>query len=148
VSPARLAHGLADALRRVLTGFASGDAAPQILDADLELGAEAFSHLLEDELTDGLVLVLDDVHELGKRGPSARFIAALCRLAPAELHLVLVSHAEPPFPIERLRAQGAVLSIDAGMLAFTEDEVGAVLAAELDMGAASSPRNCTSAPVA
>jgi LuxR family maltose regulon positive regulatory protein len=87
--------------------------------------------LLEDELTDGLVLVLDDVHELGKRGPSARFLAALCRLAPAELHLVLVSHAEPPFPVERLRAQGAVLSIDAGMLAFTEDEVGAVLVAEL-----------------
>jgi ATP/maltotriose-dependent transcriptional regulator MalT/DNA-binding SARP family transcriptional activator len=49
---------------------------------------------------------------------------------------VLASRGEPPFPIDRLRGQGQVLEIAGRELAFTVDEVAAMLAAVLDDGAA------------
>ena len=55
----------------------------------------------------------------------------LVRQAPPELHLVLASRDEPPFPIDRLRGQGQVLDIDAAMLTFTENEVAGVVGDEL-----------------
>ena len=42
----------------------------------------------------------------------------IVRQAPPELHLVLASRDEPPFPIDRLRGQGQVLDVDAAMLTF------------------------------
>jgi ATP/maltotriose-dependent transcriptional regulator MalT len=84
---------------------------------------------LEDELADGLALVIDDLHELPRTGASARFVAALARQAPDLLHLVLCGRAEPPFRLERLRGRGEVLSLSAGDLDFTLAEVGDLLAA-------------------
>jgi ATP/maltotriose-dependent transcriptional regulator MalT/DNA-binding SARP family transcriptional activator len=91
---------------------------------------------LEQQLGEELVIVFDDVHELGQGQPSVRLIEELCRQAPVRLHVVLASRLEPPFPIQRLRGQGEVLDVDAAMLAFTEDEVRQLLAAALDADAA------------
>jgi ATP/maltotriose-dependent transcriptional regulator MalT/DNA-binding SARP family transcriptional activator len=82
---------------------------------------------LEKELPENFAFVLDDVHELGRAGPSVRLLEELCRQAPARLHLVLGSRFDPPFPIQRLRGRGEVLDIDAPMLAFDMNEVAAVL---------------------
>jgi DNA-binding SARP family transcriptional activator len=82
---------------------------------------------LEQELDEELALVFDDVHVLGRRGPSVRLLEELCRQAPAHLHVVLSSRLEPPFPIQRLRGRGEVLDLDAGALAFTEDEIAELL---------------------
>lgn len=87
---------------------------------------------LEQELLDDLALVIDDVHELGRKGPAPRLLEQLCREAPARLHLVLASRVEPPFPVQRMRGRGEVLDIDAAMLAFDVDEVAELLASTLD----------------
>jgi ATP/maltotriose-dependent transcriptional regulator MalT/DNA-binding SARP family transcriptional activator len=136
--------GIVDALRLRLPGLTSdissvveGSLGP---DSNELTRAEAFATLLcevlEDELASDLVLVLDDVQEIERGTASARLIEGLCRQAPAGLHLILSSRAEPPFAVERLRGRGQLLEIDGSMLAFSPEEVKALLAAALDGGAA------------
>jgi ATP/maltotriose-dependent transcriptional regulator MalT/DNA-binding SARP family transcriptional activator len=60
-----------------------------------------------------LVLILDDVDVLDPEGPSTAFVDALLRAAPHRLHLVTASRTPPPFPVDRLRAQGQVLELTA-----------------------------------
>jgi ATP/maltotriose-dependent transcriptional regulator MalT/DNA-binding SARP family transcriptional activator len=91
---------------------------------------------LERELDGDFALVLDDVHELGRTSPSARLLEALCRQAPPQLHLVLGTRNEPPFPVQRLRGRGEVLDLDASVLAFDEAEVAELLARMLGDDAA------------
>jgi ATP/maltotriose-dependent transcriptional regulator MalT/DNA-binding SARP family transcriptional activator len=91
---------------------------------------------LEQELHEELVLIFDDVHELGPNGPAVSLLEELCRQTPARLHVVLASRLEPPFPVQRLRGQGEVLDIDAAALAFSEDEVRQLLTAALGEDAA------------
>jgi ATP/maltotriose-dependent transcriptional regulator MalT/DNA-binding SARP family transcriptional activator len=86
---------------------------------------------LHERLPHDLVLVLDDVHELGAAPASARLIDALTRNAPATFHVILASRAEPPFPIERLRGQGQVLELRGAELAFAAGETADLLAAVL-----------------
>ena len=65
-------------------------------------GPEVFSAVvcegMRAGLTHDLVLVLDDVHEIGAAGAAARLIESLCLQAPESLHVVLASRAAPPFP--------------------------------------------------
>ena len=77
--------------------------------------------------------MLDDVHELASAA-SARFLESLCRQAPATLHLVLASRAEPPFAVDRLRGQGQVLELSAADLAFDPAEIESLLGARLGNG--------------
>jgi ATP/maltotriose-dependent transcriptional regulator MalT/DNA-binding SARP family transcriptional activator len=135
---ASLARGLVSALRlrvpalQVGVGAAiEGSRGP---DGDLgELGsADAYAALICAALSAGrgrrdLVLVLDDLHELGADGASARLVESLVRNAPPTLHVVLASRDEPPFPIERLRGQGQVVELTARELAFTTDETRLLL---------------------
>jgi len=93
--------------------------------------AAAVCEALQDRLRRPVALVLDDLHELAPDGAAMRAVEALCRQAPAELHLVLASRAELPFSIDRLRGQGQVLELGGGELAFDAAEVHALLAAEL-----------------
>lgn len=92
-----------------------------------EAVAAHLSEALEVNLTQDLALVLDDVHLLDPAVPSIRLVEGLCRHAPPAFHLLLASRAAVPFPIERLRGRGEVLSIEPGMLAFSRDEVEALL---------------------
>lgn len=98
--------------------------------------AAQLSDSLQEHVPGDLVVVLDDLHELDRRSPAAWFLEALCRNAPAQVHLVLSSRFEPPFPIERLRARGHVLALDPAMLAFSREEVSRLL--ELALGADSA----------
>jgi ATP/maltotriose-dependent transcriptional regulator MalT len=120
ISPPAFAQGLSDALHlELLTEpFAAGAA-----DA---LG-NALAQALDEKLHEDVVLVLDDVHELGNRQESARVLETLVRLGPPELHLVLCTREDLPFPIERLRGQGNVLEIGASMLAFSNEETVGVV---------------------
>ena len=96
-----------------------------------EVFASGLTSALEEQTASEQVLVLDDVHELGREGASVNLLERLVRQAPPELHLVLASRDEPPFPIDRLRGQGQVLDVDAAMLTFTEDEVAGVVGNKL-----------------
>jgi ATP/maltotriose-dependent transcriptional regulator MalT/DNA-binding SARP family transcriptional activator len=105
-------------------------------DGDALLHADAFAGVLCAALADqpgaDLVLVLDDVHEIEAAGASARLVESLCRHAPARLHLVLASRADPPFAVDRLRGQGEVLELSASDLAFAVEEIEALLVASLE----------------
>lgn len=92
--------------------------------------------VLEQELDEDLAVVFDDAHELGRDGPSARLLQELCRQAPPQLHIVLSTRLEPPFPVQRLRGRGEVLDLDAAMLAFDAHEVAELLEVAVDGDAA------------
>jgi LuxR family maltose regulon positive regulatory protein len=72
-------------------------------------------------LTRDLVLVLDDYHVIDDRAIQAGMAFLLDHLPP-QLHLVLVSRADPPLPLARLRARGELVEIRAADLRFSPDE--------------------------
>src|SRR5688500_4000786 len=133
-----LARGLATAVRRRVRLPPDPDPSSS-LGGDEVAHAEAFAgalcQALEEHLEHDLVLVLDDVHELDATSGSVRLIESICRQAPPALHVVLASRAAPPFPIQRLRGQGAVLELDGAALAFSRDETAHALEAALGAGA-------------
>lgn len=141
-SVAHLRRGLAAAIRTRLPEVAAELVEPQGSGTATDdiAGADAFAgqlcDLLAHELRHDVVLVLDDVHELGDARGAARLLEALCRQAPPTVHLVLGSRASPLFPIERLRGQGQVLEIDADALGFNLEEVAQLLQGSLDQDAA------------
>lgn len=77
-------------------------------------------------LDTGLALVLDDYHviESIEIHESMRF---LVEHLPAQLHLVVASRADPPWPLAALRARGDLLELRAADLRFTDDEAAAYL---------------------
>jgi ATP/maltotriose-dependent transcriptional regulator MalT len=136
-----LVRGLVGALRlrvpNLPTSLVAATAGPlgPVPDPD-DLGrADAYAgHLcaaVQDLNSRDLVLVLDDLHELGDDGAPARFVESLVRHAPPPLHVVVASRAEPPFPIERIRGQGQVVELTARELAFSADETERLLAEAL-----------------
>jgi LuxR family maltose regulon positive regulatory protein len=74
-----------------------------------------------------VVLVLDDVHEVidAVREDLERVV----RFPPPALRLVMVTRADPPIGLGRLRLDGRMLEVRAADLAFTLDEAGALFEA-------------------
>src|SRR5919199_1381917 len=77
-----------------------------------------------DALPKKLVLVLDDYHVIEDRQVHDQMALFLDRLPP-NVHLVIASRADPPFPMARFRARGELVEIRAADLRFTSDEAGA-----------------------
>lgn len=100
-------------------------------DADEPIRAGAHAALvaeaLERHLARDLVLVIDDLSELARDDPAGRFVEALARMGPPKLHLILASRSPLPFPVERLRGQGQVVSLDGARLAFDAAETRRLL---------------------
>lgn len=72
------------------------------------------------------VLVLDDYHVI--RAPAVHeAVAFLLEHAPEQLHLVVATRADPPFPLARLRARGLLAEVRAADLRFTSAEAAAFL---------------------
>lgn len=95
-----------------------------------EAAAARLAVALED-VPNELLVVLDDVHELGRAEPAVRFLRALANQLPAQVHLLLLSREELPFSLARLRGRGEVLAISARELAFSPEDVEALLNALL-----------------
>lgn len=131
---ASLARGIVAALRSRVLAFPPGvaaSAAAESVAADEEPGrtkalAGLICSALEDQLTD-LVVVFDNVEAVPPTAPSIALLEAFCRQVPSSVHVILASQLAPPFSIERLRREGHVVEIGAAELAFTPDEVSAVL---------------------
>jgi ATP/maltotriose-dependent transcriptional regulator MalT/DNA-binding SARP family transcriptional activator len=143
-SLAAMVAGLIDALRLQVPAL-SASALPDGTrgpDADAEQPiralayASAIADSLEANLTEDLVLVLDDLHEIGPGDPAARLVEGLVRVAPPQLHIVIASRTPAPFRVERLRGRGQLLEIDGSTLAFTDEETAAVLQTVLGAGEA------------
>ncbi len=77
-------------------------------------------------MTEPIVLVLDDVHEL-HNPECADAIASLAADLPPRSQLALASRTEPPVPLARLRARGHLFEVGAGELALGEREAAELL---------------------
>ena len=85
-------------------------------------------------LTERLVVVLDDYHLIDDTEVH-RGVERLIDLCPPQLTLVLITRADPPFRLGRMRVRGRVREIRAGDLRFDPVEAAALLGAaaeELD----------------
>lgn len=67
-------------------------------------------------------LVLDDYHVITTPAIHESLAFLLDHL-PAQLHLVIISRADPPLPLNRLRARGELTDLRAADLCFTSEEV-------------------------
>jgi LuxR family transcriptional regulator, maltose regulon positive regulatory protein len=81
-----------------------------------------------DAVPDHLVLVLDDYHLVEAREVHDGMTFLLEHLPP-QIHLVLVTRADPPLPLllARLRGRGELLEVRADDLRFTSEEAAAYL---------------------
>lgn len=72
------------------------------------------------------VLVLEDYHVISDHKVH-RFVASFLERAPENVHVVIVTRADPALPLARLRATGKLVEIRAEDLRFSADEAGAFL---------------------
>jgi len=78
-------------------------------------------------------LVFDDYHVI-KNQQIHDAIAFVVNYAPACLHIVLATRAEPPLPLSRWRARGTLGEIRAADLRFTPDEARQFLTGVMGLG--------------
>ncbi len=79
-----------------------------------------------------VVLVLEDLHSV-QNSTIHRVLMHLVRYSAEKLHLVLVTRADPPWGIARLRAYGQLAEIRAANLQFTRTEILQLLEHDLDV---------------
>jgi LuxR family maltose regulon positive regulatory protein len=110
------------ALQRARPGV--GDTSLALLRSHQPASAEAVLTPLLNELatlaTDS-VLVLDDYHAIDTAAIHHGLTFVIEHLPP-QLHLFLATRADPPLPLARWRARGALLEVRADDLRFTREE--------------------------
>jgi LuxR family maltose regulon positive regulatory protein len=67
------------------------------------------------------VLVIDDYHVIQTLAIHQQLVFLLEHL-PSQMHVVLISREDPPFPLSRLRARGQMTDIRQADLRFTQEE--------------------------
>ena len=94
----------------------------------------ALRSLLNDlaTLTEDVVLVLDDYHVIDQADTHAGVAFVLDHLPPT-VHLVIVTRADPPLPLSRLRARGELVEVRAEDLRFTVSEASAYLGGTMQL---------------
>ncbi|GMA23261.1 hypothetical protein GCM10025864_10200 [Luteimicrobium album] len=128
--PARLHRALLEALRiavgsvSALDGLATPALGQSLADEHVAALVDALGGLGTD-----LVLVLDDVHELGGKG-SVGLVRAVVEDVPPNVRLVLASRSDPALPLRRLRGDGLLGELRQDALAFDRSEVAALAATE------------------
>jgi LuxR family maltose regulon positive regulatory protein len=79
-----------------------------------------------EQLDRPLVLVLDDLHELGS-DEALRGLGRLLEAAPPALRVVIATRRDPKLGLHRLRLDGRLTEIRGDDLRFTTDETGVLL---------------------
>jgi LuxR family maltose regulon positive regulatory protein len=72
-----------------------------------------------------LALVLDDYH-LVEAGPIHELVAFLLDNLPEQMHLIIATRSDPPFPLARIRSQNLLTELRAADLSFTADETASL----------------------
>ncbi len=73
-----------------------------------------------------IMLVLDDYHLITGQ-PIHRSVTYLVDHLPSQLHLIIVTRADPPLPLARLRTRGHLTEIRVADLRFTAEETASFL---------------------
>ncbi len=118
---------------------AMGEGILQLLHTHKPPPVQALGALLINELgaiQGRFLLVLDDFH-LAASEPIHNFIAFMVDHQPPQMSLVLITRADPPLPLARLRAKNRLVELRQADLSFTPDEAAAFTAQT--MGLALSP---------
>jgi LuxR family maltose regulon positive regulatory protein len=103
--------------------------------ASIDLIVPELVNALED-LEEPVVLVLDDLHEVGD-GAAIADLDRLLRHPPPALRIVAATRVDPPLRLGRMRIAGELTDIRERDLAFTEAETAALLdAAGIELAAA------------
>jgi LuxR family transcriptional regulator, maltose regulon positive regulatory protein len=114
------------AISRAIPGI--GDGALGLLgggEAGVDRVLEALLHDLET-VTGDLLVVLDDFHVIERREISEG-VAFLVDHLPPGVHIVLLTRADPPLPLARMRVRGELVEVRAADLRFTAIEAAAYL---------------------
>ena len=124
--PARLFHGVVGAIQRAASTLPlPGSDALLALDQGLAHDRAASYDLLLralEELTEPIVLVIDDVHLAGP-GLANGIVGVLAASAPPSLRLVLSGRGHTSIQLERFRYGEGLGELRAPELAFTREEV-------------------------
>lgn len=126
--PARFLQYLSAALEGLQEGLLENTQA--LLQATQIPPQETILTVLLNELAafpEDFVLVLDDYHWISEQAVHAALDFLLEHLPPI-MHLVLLTRADPPLPLARLRARGQLTEIRAQHLRFTAAETTKFLA--------------------
>jgi LuxR family maltose regulon positive regulatory protein len=115
-------------------GTAAGAAALRRLDM---AGSDVLRDVLPEfvnevaSISSPLVLVLDDYHMVSSRQVHESVTTLLDR-CPPQLHLIVVTRADPALPVSRLRVRGQLAEIRAEQLRFSLDEAREFFDGRLD----------------
>jgi LuxR family maltose regulon positive regulatory protein len=117
-------------LIEALADAAGDDTVERVSAAPLFAGEVVVERLLDqlDRLADPLVLVIDDLHELGSSDALSWLEVLLARVPPL-LRVVLGTREEPALGLHRLRLDGELTELRAADLRFSLGETAAVLRA-------------------
>ena len=125
--PTRFLAYLVAALKAMQPGLTSG-AEALLLSSDLP-GPEIVATSLIVDIQDfpqHFALVLDDYHAV-KEPAIHQTLNLLVENLPSQIHLVLLTRADPSLPLARLRSSGRLTEIRLPQLCFTVDESAAFL---------------------
>jgi ATP/maltotriose-dependent transcriptional regulator MalT/DNA-binding SARP family transcriptional activator len=125
--------GLIDDLAPALEGVRGPDAS---IDDAVAAFVPALAGALHARLSSDVVLIVDDLHELGGEPGTARLLADLCHMPPPRLHVVLSTRGDPPFATDRLRLHGHLGVLTGVELAFDREDTERLLTAVAGPGAA------------
>jgi LuxR family transcriptional regulator, maltose regulon positive regulatory protein len=134
--PGRLWWYVVCALQRSCPGFDGGDILRTLRVQAPDITGEVLPLLLNDlaALAEPVVLVLDDYHVIQESRCHDQLAFLLLHLPPAA-QVVLITRADPPLPLARMRAAGELAEFRARQLRFTPGHaavlVRAISAAEL-----------------
>ncbi len=113
-----------------------GQAAAQMLESSQGFDLQTFLISLINEagrLDRPVIFVLDDYHVISNQAIHEGIIFLLEHLPPT-MHLVILTRADPPLPINRWRGRGQVSELRASDLRFTTDEAKAFLNNSMKLG--------------
>lgn len=117
--PARFLNYLIAALQNIKSGF--GETALQLLHSSRPPPDKTILTILINELgelVEPFALVMDDYQFINTQ-PVHDTIAYILEHPPPQMHLVMLTRADPPFPLARLRARNQMSEIRAADLRFT-----------------------------
>lgn len=123
---ARFVRYLVAALAAVRPGF--GEATLGLLPAGVSTSVDQLGAALLDEIAaidDPFVLVLDD-YQVVSAEPVHRVVRLLIERGPPFVHLVVLTRADPPLPLARLRAHGHLVEVRADDLRCNSQEVSPI----------------------
>jgi LuxR family maltose regulon positive regulatory protein len=112
-----------------------GESASALLQSPQPLPDETIPTLLINDLVRlgiDLIIILDDYHAIQNRGIHSALDFLLDHL-PENLHIVISTRVDPPWPLARLRARDQLIEIRAADLRFTLDETAVFLNEVMDL---------------